>query len=268
MDNLDLDINNYTIKDLERFFKISPSSQYTAADIEKKEYRIREQLLESGHINKRFKRDLIEFLQLAKEWLIFVKCPAHRQQPTSIPKNYKLDTMDTPRSAEAQSRAEDIITRPETQFVYANNSEFFPGSMNPLNTRVITKCINIDTRFRSDLYTTQSSDFVIQLPVKFTKVVSMQLSSLELPIAFYGISESYGNNFLYMAVTHKSIDGLNLQMTSERVFTIPDGNYNATDLVDTINGLLSPTNSVDFSLQNPNDIFSYIQLSIGLFLFF
>ena len=62
MENLDLDIHNYNLRDLERFFKLKPNTKYTASDIELKSYQIREQLLNSGHINKRFKRDLIEFL--------------------------------------------------------------------------------------------------------------------------------------------------------------------------------------------------------------
>ena len=74
MEQLDLDINNYNINDLERFFQINPNAKYTEGDIELKEYSIREKLLSSGHIDKRFKRDLIEFLELAKNWLIFVKC--------------------------------------------------------------------------------------------------------------------------------------------------------------------------------------------------
>jgi hypothetical protein len=56
MDQLDLDINNYSIKDIERFFKLKPNSKYTASQIEYKEYEIREQLLQSGHINKKMKR--------------------------------------------------------------------------------------------------------------------------------------------------------------------------------------------------------------------
>ena len=75
MDSLDLDIHNYTIADIETFFQFKPKSKYSAADIEFHEYRIREQLLQSGHINKRYKRDLIAFLETAKEWLTLVKCP-------------------------------------------------------------------------------------------------------------------------------------------------------------------------------------------------
>ena len=265
MDNLDLDINNYSIKDLERFFRLKASSKYTASDIELKEYQLREQLLASGHINKRFKRDLIEFLNLAKNWLIFVKCnkTVVESQPTTIPKNYKLDPIDSPASKEPHSRTEELVTRNDTQFVYANNSDFFPGTLNPLNTRILTKCLNIDTRFRDNLYSTQSSDFTIQLPIKFNKVVSMQLSSLELPVAFYGISSFYGNNFLYIKIIHKPFDHADLSVTSERVIIIPDGNYNAADLIDKLNYLVSPKDQ-DNALLHPLDIFSFIQFTLDI----
>ncbi len=262
MDNLDLDINNYSIKDIEKFFRFSTKTKYNAKDIELREYQIREQLLNSGHINKRFKRDLIEFLTLAKNWLIFVKCnPA--ENPTTIPKNYKLDNVDTPVSKEAVPRTDELINRPDTQFVHSNNSDFFPGSMNPLSTRIITKCLNIDTRFRENLYTTQSSDFTLHLPTKFNKVVSMQLASVEIPVAFYGISSAYGNNYLYLKVHYNSFDNTGEKLTEEKVFTIPDGNFTANDFIDKVNQALVPTN-IDGTLTYPNSVFSYLKFEIDV----
>ena len=262
MDNLDLDINNYSIKDIEKFFRFSTKTKYNAKDIEQREYEIREQLLSSGHINKRFKRDLIEFLTLAKNWLIHVKCNTTNNQPTTIPKNYKLDNLDTPISKEPISRTEELITRNDTQFVHSQNSEYFPGTINPLNTRIITKCLNIDTRFRDNIYSTQSSDFTINLPIKFNKVVSMQLSSVEIPIAFYGISKDYGNNFLYLKVIYNSFDISGAIISDEKIITIPDGNYNAIDFIDTINNLLAPKNNN--VLIDPTSIFSYLLFTIDI----
>jgi hypothetical protein len=265
MDNLDLDINNYTFTDLEKFFQLKPKSKYTAADIEDKEYKIREQLLKSGHINKRFKTDLIEFLTKAKQWLTLVKCgaTAKENQPTSIPKNYKLDTLDTPLSKEPPSRTDELINRPERQFVYSNPSEFFPGTLNPLNTRVITKTLNIDTRFRDSLYTSQSSDFNMNIPNKLNKVVSMQLSSIELPIVFYNISESFGNNYLYISANYNAFDYSKSGLSEEKFLIIPDGNYNAKGLINTINNLLSPLD-LSGNLINPLDPFSYIELELDI----
>ena len=95
------------------------------------------------------------------------------------------------------SRAEsELIKRQDTNFVYSQTSEYYPGQMNPLAMRTITKYVSIDTRFRDNYATTNASDFVIQLPSKLNKVVSMQLSSIEFPITYYSISSKYGNNFL------------------------------------------------------------------------
>jgi len=262
MENLDLDINNYNLRDLERFFQLKPNKHYSASDIELKECKIREQLLSSKHVNKRFQRDLIEFLTTAKDWLIHVKCPS-QNNPTSIPKNWKLDSIDAPGSREPPSRTDELVQRPDTQFVYSNNSDFFPGTMNPLNTRVITKCLNIDTRFRENFYSTQSSDFILQLPTKLNKVVSMQLASLELPISFYSICSALGNNFLYMLVNYNSFDRTASGLLKEIIITIPDGNYNANDLIDNINRQLCPLTE-ESTLKNPDDISSYIQLSLDI----
>jgi hypothetical protein len=251
---LDLDINNYSIQDLEKFFRFKKNQKYTAIDIELRESEIREQLLSSGHINKRFKRDLIEFLTLAKDWLIYTKCKP-LNQPSIIPDNYKLDTIDTPLSKkEPTSREENIIKRPETEFTYVNTSEYFQGSLNPLNTRIITKCINIDTRFRQNLYKTEASDFVIQLPDKLSKVVSMQMSSLEFPICFYGISSFYGNNFFHIAII------FNDQNSITTTVVIPDGNYTSNEFIDAINNILCPVD-ITGEILNPTSPFSYIQFS-------
>lgn len=262
MDNFDLDINNYSIGDLEKFFQLKSKKKYSPGDIELKEYQIREQLLNSGHIDKRFKRDLIEFLELAKNWLIFVKCN-NGKQPTTIPQNSNLDTNKTT-SSETIPRTDELVQRQETQFVYSNNSDFFPGKLNPLNTRIVTKNLNIDTRFRENLYTTQSSDFTIQMPTKFNKVVSMQLSSLEMPVSFYGICSDFGNNFLYLCVEHESLNpSSNEILTSEKTLIVPDGNYNSSDLIDKINLLLSPKDSTG-TITEPNSIFSYILLELDI----
>lgn len=264
MESLDLDITNYSIKDLEAFFKLNKKNKYSEADIELREYEIREQLLKSGHINKRFKSDLIEFLKRAKNMLIQVKCDLSSKNPTSIPKNYQLDPLDTPLLNQLPPRTDELIIKPETQYINVLSEEFYPGNMNPLKTRIITKCLNIDTRFRDEFYKTKSSDFTFNLPMRFNKVVSMQLSSLELPVTFYGISSSLGNNFLYLQVNYNYLDPNNdSPLDDSIVLYVPNGNYNTNDLISTINTQLSPTNT-DNTLQNPNSVFSYIQLYMDL----
>ena len=194
MENLDLDIDNYNIKDLETFFRLPKKDVHTFNEIESKESKIRSQLLNSGHINKRSKRDLIDFLEKAKKRLVDAKCKLDNKHiPTTIPSNYKLDDINTPISRIPDERAENVLKRPNRDFIYNQSSDFLPGNLNPLNTRIITKCLNIDTKFRHNYENTKSSDFMVQLSTKINKVVSLQLTNIEIPLAFYNISEANGN---------------------------------------------------------------------------
>ena len=42
MSDIDLDITNYSIGDLEKFFSLDPKQNYTSGDIELREYEIRD----------------------------------------------------------------------------------------------------------------------------------------------------------------------------------------------------------------------------------
>jgi len=285
MENFDLDINNYSLKDIEKFFKLKSNSNYTSNDVELKEYEMREQLLTSGHIDKRFKGDFVYFLSNAKNMLINANCKLKEKPPTVIPRNYRLDKIDSPLSKEPLSRETELIQRPETQYNYTNNSDYFPGIINPLNKRIITKCLNIDTKFRDTLTTTQSSDFTIQLTTKLNKVVSMELSAIEIPISFYSISNHNGNNYLYIKINYidKKTNDIDIHVHAnndendeyiidndeycitdiENTFIIPDGNYTAIDLINKLNSIISPKDC-NGELLDPDIIFSYINLNLDI----
>ena len=268
MDGLDLDINNYTIKDLETFFKINASNKaYTAADIELREAEIREALLSSGHIDKKFKRDLIMFLETAKDWLIVAKC---KNESAIKPYRNTAKTEQYPASREAMPRTEELMVRPNTSYVNTFNSEYFPGEMNPLKTRVISKCLNIDTRFRDNMTTSNSSDFMVTLPLRLQKVVSMQITAIEFPVSFYGISSKYGNHHFYISVACQPQSQTDNQydenggdvFTESRVVSIKDGNYNASDLIDEINNSMVP---LDASGNiDTNSLFQYVAFSLDI----
>ena len=78
-------------------------------------------------------------------------------------------------------------------------------------------------------YTTTSSNFHVNLPLRLTNVVSLQLSALELPNTFYVISQVFGNNFFVLEI--------NEQIPLSII--IPDGNYDYLALQLYINNFLS-----------------------------
>jgi hypothetical protein len=194
----------------------------------------------------------------AKNLIINAKCKPIEKPPTIIPKNYQLDTLNTPLSKIPLTRETELVQRPETQYIYTNNSDYFPGVINPLNKRIITKCLNIDTKFRDTLTTTQSSDFTIQLTTKLNKVVSMELSAIELPFTFYNISQHNGNNYLYLKIIYDPST-----IHEENIFIIPDGNYTAIELINKLNSIISPKDESGI-LIDPDSIFSYIHFKLDV----
>ena len=88
--------------------------------------------------------------------------------------------------------------------------DYPPGYINPINIKTIRRVVNVDTRFRDSYYATKSTDFGVQLPEQFKKVVNMRLSSFEIPLSIYSISKALGN-------THFHIDS--------SCVDISDGNY-------------------------------------------
>jgi hypothetical protein len=252
----DLNISNYSLNDVKKLFRLP--SEYTRDQVNLKEVKLREQLLTSGHVDRRFQQNLIGFLDDAKRWLIdqlppnksYVVTPANLVvAPDPLP-NYP-HLAPTP----ADGRAGELVTRQQTPFIYAQPSEYFQGIVNPLDKRVMTRILNVDTRFRQNYNITPSTDFNFTLPEKITKVVAIQLASIEIPITFYNISNRYGNNFFYITAR----DELSY---SEQVFTIPDGNYTPANLLATLNALLSPRDPSDDTVMiDPDSIFSYIQFS-------
>lgn len=238
----DLNIQNYEFKDIEAFFKINPKKIYNASEIEKKEYTIREQLLSSGHIDKRVQSDLIHFLKKAKEWLIAVKCEKPKP-PTVIPKKYQLDTSNYPRSNEATAREAELVYKPQQQFIYTEDSKYFPGKLNPIEKRLIFKSISIDTFFRTrypsnKLIDTKSTDFTYILPEPINNVTSLKLTSMELPHMWYDFNHiNYTNQMtinLYNMVGITDSNSNPISVFSHTVY-LTNGNYDSSSLPVAIN---------------------------------
>jgi len=238
---LDLDIKNYTRDDLESFFKLNTNPEYSYEEIEYNEVKIREQLLSSGHINNSMKRDLVAFLSAAKQKLADLKrkvLQSHLGRPTILPINSKLDTTEYV-SPLHQSRHNELNVRENTNFMHVQHTDFLPGKVNPIHTRVISKCLNIDSRFRLNYSTTHSSDFNFHMPVLMNRVVSMQMSSFEIPVSFYGISQSLGNNYLNIFVNYYTLADPQTIYQNHYKITVPDANYNAGGLINLLNLNLS-----------------------------
>ena len=217
MTDFDFNIQNYSLVDLQHFFKLS--SSYSISDVEKKEVEIR--LLLDAHIPSSHKRDFIVFLTEGKNELI-----KNIPQPKPLPEKQSYPKYTAP-----PSRQENVIIPSQTPFVYTQNSEYFQGTLNPIQTRTIKTCITIDSRFRS--FPSSSSEFTISLPNKLSHVLSLECCSFEIQSeSIPNISASLGNHFFFMNI--KTID-----KEYPHIFILPNGHYNTKYLLYTLNRLFS-----------------------------
>lgn len=234
--NFDLNINNYTIIELEDLFEL-PSS-YDESIIEIQETKLRENIISDKSIILSTKTTTLDFINNVKKTLIdnLKSKLISNTNVDKLAKNWEnIYNMDKSLSSSdlIDSGSTNIIKRSVTPYGQSSPSEFYQGSINPLNKRILRQNINIDTRFRDNYYATTSSNFHVDLPLRLTKVVSLQLSALELPNTFYVISQVFGNNFFVLEIPNET----------PLVVTIPDGNYDYLALQEYINTFLASSPS-------------------------
>jgi hypothetical protein len=231
--NFNLNINDYTIIELEELFELPPN--HDEAIIEIKETKLRQRINSDKNLISSTKKKTLDFIDKVKKKLI-----ENLKTKLTSNKNNVLKNLDKTLNKSNIVDAGDtyIIEQPITPYSQSYPSEFYPGTINPLNKRILKQNINIDTRFRENYYATVSSNFNVNLPLKLSKVVSLQLSALELPTTFYTISQIYGNNFFVLEIKNEE---------SPLIVTIPDGYYDYFGLQQYINNFLSSQISSSYS---------------------
>lgn len=119
-----------------------------------------------------------------------------------------------------------IVTKPYTKFVFTENAGPYQGLLNPLERRVTTRVLSLDTRFRQNYGSTSPNNFTVVLSSPLEKVVSMRLISLELPRMWYTISAKLKNNVFFVEL-YNMVD----YPDSVQKVEFPEGNYSNVDLV-------------------------------------
>jgi len=250
--SFDLTIDNYNKIELIDMFELP--SNYDTYIVEQQETKLKESILNnSGNITQQTRLKIVEFLKEAKKILLNGITP-------------KMTV----------SGSHDVQERPSEPYLTSFPTDYVKGVINPLKRRVNTRYLNIDTRFRENYFTCQSTNYHLDLPLKISGVMSLQLSAIELPTTFFNISKQLGNNFFTIEVDNYN-NGTTTKSYST-VITLQDGNYAPSSLVDYLNSIVgtmdAPFNQLIFTLNilntmisgtgqmvvgisNPNDIFNF-----------
>ena len=226
--NFDLNIENYKKGELEEIFQLPLN--YDNKQLEIQETKLRQNILQDGSISSSTKTNMLTFITNAKQTIS--KTGNGSPLINSI---YNLNTDLKPSELTAND-GHYIINPAKTPYAQSLPSEFYQGVINPLNKRIIKQSLNIDTRFRENYYATLATNFHIDLPIKFSNVVSMQLTAMEFPSTFYNISKVFGNNFFSIRIDDVI-----------QTIIIPDGNYTYDTLTTYINLWLTNITDIRFN---------------------
>lgn len=137
------------------------------------------------------------------------------------------------------------------------------------------KYINIDTKFCDEYVNNRTNStnksyniasYNITFPEKITNVKSMVVCNIEVPMTFFNISSSLGNNYFNITTNIGSgpiigkdpISGENINYSA--MIVIPDGEYSYSSLSTTLNNLLAANNVegyyISHRIENSRSIFT------------
>jgi hypothetical protein len=231
MDNFDLNINNYSISELEELLKLG--KQYNSDDIRDKKDGMCMKIANDDTISFDMKTKLDIFLEKVSVFLKNVNSASnHNDSNDNIYKDKFTDL-----KTEMMKGTNNLIIRdPISAHNIEVNNNINPGSnvdtygtvrgvINPLLTNTILKAINIDTRFRENYYSTKSTNITVNLPFRLEKVISYRIVGITLPLSYYNISQAYGNNVIQINIYSRTILG---QVSVSYNLILPDGCYNTT----------------------------------------
>jgi hypothetical protein len=232
MSNFDLNINNYSIKELEEILTLVPN--YNERDIVLNKDKMCKKIINDSTLTIDAKVKLGNFFEgvsnmLGKIFTTYMKKDSSSTIDKSVNfadlKNTMLNDTNNMIIADPYSAHNISIDRNANPGKDVNDYGTKRGVINPILTNTILKGVSVDSRFRDNYYTTKSTDLHINLPFRLENVISYRVVGITLPLSFYNISQSYGNNALLFNIYNPTNPNV---LLGPYKMILPDGRYNTT----------------------------------------
>ena len=231
--SINLDINNYSISELEKLLKLQ--ANYNTETVIKQKEAITLSIKESALADAQ-KTELYIFLDNIRNKLI-------NNLEKIDEKKYNLVNQYDGNHFLIKTKNNDFKT------ILENNKQ--------IDKSIIKRTYTIDSLFRQnyDLPDNASHNYVIQLPETINRAITMSISSLEIPLTYYNISTFNNNNtFTIQELSNNDISGplYFIRLTSglyQARFNVANLNTKiiAYNIVDEINNVLSKCPNSDIS---------------------
>ena len=229
--NINLDINTYSVKELENLFKIA--QPYTELEINNKKKVLENNILRSN-INQSKKEELFIFLD-------------------------NINTTLTNNLLQISETKLNIVNQVDgNHFIMKNKNDDYKSTLESnkqINKSIMKKTYTIDSIFRQnyDSIDNKSHDYYIELPETITNAITMSVSSVEIPLSYHNVSEELNNNIFSVSVGDTPLDvvdfSADVALTPglyESIFT-STSQIKAQNIETEINTRLSKVNIVDIS---------------------
>ena len=265
MENLNLDIDSYSLNDLVNLFSLE--KDYSRHAVQEGKDKLHRQLQNVGSLGSEKKREIGMFIDSAASKLSNLKGKPDKNEGTWNQEFTNMVTSGTHYVIEDPN----LVAGKQAKYSEGRiaGSEAFPaGYLNPINVKTTLTGMNIDSRFRDDYYSTRSSNYTLHLPLRQKKVVSLRIATTEIPVSWYAVSRRRGDaNFVIRTTSAQFVSGSNnafdysditnlsetndINLTGDYytawLVTLPDGNYemdfqkesNAEDIRTAINKAIS-----------------------------
>ena len=221
--DLDLNVNNYSFKELFLLFKIN--------DINNPD-------MDTNDINNYYNTNILN-AGLSEQIEQFFNMIRKRLNKYIEERKKELIKSELSRDKERNDVDRNIKTTENTNsfntlpIVKTLEQKFEYGRINKLYKQTFTTVLNINTRERNYEKGVQqnASNFILKLDNYVKNVISMRVSSFEYPNTVYQFRTKFNTN-TFNIITRSSITP-----ETKHIIQIPDGNYNSIELLTVLNAI-------------------------------
>lgn len=215
MDTFNFNSDSYSDREIEKLLHLS--QPYNSSDITRAKQVLTKQLANNNTLGVEKQREVAFFIDTIAMRIMNVSVSMSEPSGSMVDASHRVIQQGSNFIIENPDVFAGRSAKNENGRMSAESKSVPAGNLNPINVRTITQAISLDSRFRPNYYSSKSTNYDVVLPSIQKNVVSMRVTSIELPITYYAVSQSSEN------ATCLIIDASDNSIAWR--LTLPDGNY-------------------------------------------
>lgn len=243
MNNINLDITSYSIDEMENLLKLKPP--YSDKDLFVTKTKLVTTIIQS------------KITEVRKEELLIFLDNIYNKLSNNL---VKIDV----------TNFNDVKQYDGNHFIIKNENNKYSSTLEnnkKIDKSIIKRTYTIDSLFRQnyDANDNQSHNYIITLPETINKAITMNVSSLEIPLTYHNISEELNNNAFKVKILDESNNNI-IESIESSLIMLSNGLYEARyGLSDTRNKAQNIVTEISRNLVSFNtDISNHGNLSFSI----